>query len=102
MVERVRKVGHALIDLQRISNLSSAMGLNVGTINLQPHDQNIWKSVFEANADVDWSHDSSDTCSGWGHHSGGQGSSEGGNLAIWEGLPDFDNKFLQVFDDFLE
>ena len=37
LVERIKKVGHALIDLQRVSNVSGSMDM----INLQPHDQNI-------------------------------------------------------------
>ena len=94
MVERIRKVGHAMIDLQRVSNLSNSMGLNAATVNLQLHDQNIWDLVFEANSNLGWSHDTSDTCSGWGHHPGGQGSFEGGNLAVWEGIHDNDSKFL--------
>ena len=109
MEERVRKVGHALIDLQRVSNLSTSMGLTKGNINLQLHDQHVWKSVFETNANLGWSQNTSDTCSGWGPHPdarldwlGGQGSSEGGNLTVWEGLPNADCKFLRGFDDMLE
>ena len=102
LVERIKKVGHALIDLQRVSNFSSSMGLNAGTVNLQPHDQNIWKLVFEANTDLGWSNDTLDTCSSWGHHPSGHGSFDGGNLEVWEGLHDIDSKFLRGFDDFLE
>ena len=90
-----------MIDLQSVSNLSNSMGLNATTVNLQPHDQNIWDSFFKANSNLGWSYDTSDTCSGWGHHPGGQGSSEGGNLTIWEGNHDSDSKFLRGFDNFL-
>ena len=80
LVERIKKVGHALIDLQRVSNSSSPRGLNTGTANLHLHDQNIWKSVFEANTNLGWSNDTLDSCSSWGHHLGGLGSSNGGNF----------------------
>ena len=63
LVERIKKVGHAMIDLQRVSNLSNSMGFNLVTVNLQSHDQNIWDSVFEANSDLGWLHGNLDTCS---------------------------------------
>ena len=34
LVERIKLVGHAMIDLIRVSNVSTVMGLNVATINL--------------------------------------------------------------------
>ena len=98
LVERIKKVGHALIDLQRVSNVSSSMD----TVNLQPHNQNIWNSIFEANTDLGWPSDILPSCSGWEHHPGDHGLSAGGNFEIWEGLHDKDNKFLRGFDDFLE
>ena len=36
LVESVKKVGHAMIDLQRVSNVSNSMVLNVAKENLQP------------------------------------------------------------------
>ena len=70
------------------------MGLNVAIVNLQPHDQNIWDSVFEGNSILGWLHGTLDTCSGWGRYPGGQGSSKGGNMTIWEGMQNSDSKFL--------
>ena len=77
------------------------MGMNVATVNLQLLEQIFWDSVDEVNMDLDWLHGTSDICSGWEHHFGGLGSSEGGNMSIWEGVQDSDSKFLRGFDNFL-
>ena len=100
-MERLKKVGHAMIDLQRVSNVSNSMGMNVATVNLQPLEHNIWDSVDEVNTYLDWLQGTSDICSGWENHFGGLGSSEGGNMFVWEGVQDSDSKFLRGFDNFL-
>ena len=68
---------------------------------MQPIEQNIWDLVVEVNSDLDWLHGNSDICSGWGHHPGGLGSSDGGFVSDWEGMQDCDSKFLRGIDDFL-
>ena len=93
-MERIKKVGHALIDLQGVSNSSNPRGLNTGIVNLQLHDQSIWKTIFEANTDLGWSSDTLDSCFGWGCHLGDHVSSDGGNFEVWEGLHDIDSQFL--------
>ena len=84
-------MGYALIDLQRVSNLSNPQGPSGGNANLQLHDQYARRLVFDSNAGSGWSHNTSQACSGWGPLNdysgdwhGGQGTSEGGNHAVWE------------------
>ena len=97
LVERIKKVGHALIDLQRVSNVSSSMDMG----NLQPHDQDIWNSIFEANSNSGWTSHSLPSRSNWGLLTGGKDLLANGDCEIWEGLHDKDNKFLRGYDDFL-
>ena len=54
LVERIKSVGLAMIELQRDSNVSNSMGPNVPTVNLQPIEQNFWDSIGEVNSDLDW------------------------------------------------
>ena len=75
------------------------MGMNVASV--QPIEHNFWDSVVEVNSNLDWLHGNSDVFSGWGHHPGGLGSSDGGFVSDWEGMQDCDSKFLTSFDDFL-
>ena len=97
LVECVKKVSHALIDLQRVSNVSSSMDMG----NLQLHDQDIWNLVFEANSDSGWPNHSLRLRSNWGLLTGGKDLLAGGDCEIWEGLHDKDSKFLRGYDDFL-
>ena len=102
-------MGYALIHLQRVSNLSNPLGLSGDNANLQFHDQYACRLVFDSNAGSGRSHNTFAVCSSWGPHSdysgdwhGGQGTSEGGNHAVWERFLDFDSKFLHGYDDMEE
>ena len=73
-----------MLDLQRDSNVTNSMGMNVASV--QPIEQNFWDLIDEVNSDLDWLHSTSDLFSSWGPLPGGLGSIEGGFVSDWEDL----------------
>ena len=65
-----------MIDLQRDSNVTNSMGMNVASV--LPIEQFFWDLIDEVNLDLDWIQGTSELCSGWGPLPSGLGSIEGG------------------------
>ena len=84
LVERIKMVGQAMIDLQRDSNVTNSMGMNVASV--QSIEQIFWDLIDEVNSDLDWLHSTSDLCFGWGPLPGGLGSPDGGFVSDWEDM----------------
>ena len=54
LVERIKLVGLAMIELQRDSNVSTPIQLNALAVTPQPLDQSLCDSIGVANSDLYW------------------------------------------------
>ena len=60
LVERIKLVGLAMIELQKDPNVSNSLRMNVLTVNLQPVEQSFWEAIGEVNSNLDWLLDNSE------------------------------------------
>ena len=73
-----------MIDLQKDSNNSNSMGLNVASVQLI--EQNFWDLIDEVNLDLNWLHGTLDLCSSQGPLPSGLGSFDGGFVSDQEDM----------------
>ena len=76
LVDRIKLVGQAMIDLQKDPNAAP----------VQPIEQNFWDLIDEVNSDLDWIQGTSELCYGWGPLPTELGPIEGGFVSDWEDL----------------
>ena len=54
LVERIKLVGLAMIELQKDYNVSNSIQPSAPIVNLQPIEQSFWDSIGVVNSDLDW------------------------------------------------
>ena len=75
LVERIKLVGQALIELQTDTTAPVSGDLHVDSV--LPIEPNYWDFLDQVYLDLDGSHNSLEFCSGWGPLPGELGSIEG-------------------------